>query len=189
MARTVRTSMAYLIDLLRIKVNDTGDAIWTDDLELQNYLDLHRFHIRRELLQKDADEKIYYSKFGLLEGTYQDSTDGSAAWDNDATIIKIWNSGSDGATAVEPDGWILTDGIFTWTADQGDDYYLDGKSYNLNGAIAECLEQLAMDPTKAEKWSRGGVMYDHYSLMNMAKYHRNLAGIRSTTIRKTYRTE
>ena len=53
--------------------------------------------------------------------------------------------------------------------------------------MAECLEQLAMDPDKAREWSRGGVKYTHYDLMEMAKYHRSLAGVRGATIVKTYR--
>ena len=70
---------------------------------------------------------------------------------------------------------------------QDSDHYLDGRSYNLHGAIAECLEQLAMDQNKARQWSRGAVRYNHYDLMEMARHHRSLAGARGTTIVRTYR--
>jgi hypothetical protein len=48
------------------------------------------------------------------------------------------------------------------------------------------MEQLAMDQDKAREWSRGGVRYSHYDLMEMAKYHRSLVGTRGTTIVKRY---
>lgn len=184
-----RDSMGYLIALLRTKVNDGGSDIWTND-ELQTYLDMHKVRIRRELLRYDADQKLYLSALGLLEGTYNSSTDSGASWDDDSTIIKIWQSASGGATSAgSPDHWNLTEGAFWWNADQNDTYYLDAIHYNLEGAIAECLEQLAMDPQKARVWGRGGVTYTHYSLMQMAEYHRKLAGARSTKLKRTYRTE
>ena len=61
-----RDTMAWLITLLRSKVNDTDGSVWTDD-QLQEYLDMHRIHVRRELLSKDAEEKVYLSRFGLFE--------------------------------------------------------------------------------------------------------------------------
>lgn len=183
-----RDSMAYLIALLRTKVNDGASNVWTGD-ELQTYLDMHRYRVRRERLRNDVDEKIYISAFGLLEGTYALSTDSGASWDDDSTIIKMWDSDAGAATAITPDHWNLVDGDFGFDAGQSGTYYLDAISYNLSGAIAECMEQLAMDPTAAMRWSRGGVTYTHYSLMKMAKYHRALAGPRATTIRKTYRTD
>ncbi len=144
--------------------------IWTDD-ELQDYLDMHRIHVRRELLRQDVDEKVFSSKSGMFEDD-----------------VTLWDSNSTGATQATPDGENLVDGLFTFTEGQNGPYYLDGKSYNIHGAIAECMEQLAMDQDKARVWGRGGVKYTHYDLMEMAKYHRNLAGARSTTIVKTYRT-
>lgn len=181
-----RDSMSELITALRAKVNDGASEIWTGD-ELQQYLDMHRIHVRRELLAKEVDEKIFYSKYQLLEGTYADSTDSGATWDDDNTIIKMWGSDGASATAVSPDHWNLIDGVFWFDSDQNDDYYLDARSYDLEGAIAECLEQLAMDPTKAKVWSRGGVAYTHYDIMEMAKYHRGLSGLQSTALVRTYR--
>ena len=166
-----RSSMTWLITLFRVKVNDTDETIWTDD-QLQDNLDMHRVHVRREFLMKDADETVYYSKFGMFEDD-----------------VVVWDSGSADATQISSGEYSvnLIDGVFTFTEEQGEDYYLDGKSYNLHGAIAECLEQLAMDPNKAQEWQRGAVKYTHYDLMEMAKYHRSLSGARSMTIVKTYR--
>lgn len=173
-----RDSMSWLIALLRTKVNDTDEDIWTDD-QLQTYLDMHRVHVRREQLTKDVDEAIYHSAHGMLEG----DTD---TWDNDAEIIKMWDSPSASATAYTPDAYNLTDGVFTFDADQGANLYLDAIAYNLHGAIAECMEQLAMDPAKAKQWERGGVRYTHYDLLEIAKYHRNFDGLQSTIVTRVY---
>ncbi len=183
-----RSSMGYLITLLRTKVNDGASTVWTDE-ELQQYLDMHTVPIRRLKLLKDADEKIYLSKLGLLEGTYNLDTDSSASWDDDSTIIQILDSTGSGATSVTPDEWNLTIGRFVWDTSQNNTYYLDATHYNIEGAVAECLEQLAMDPVKAQMWTRGGVTYRHYDLLQMARYHRSLAGARATTLKRTYRTE
>lgn len=185
-----RSSMAYLITLLRAKVNDTGSDIWTDD-ELQKYLDMHRTHILRERLRNDVDELIYYSAFGLLEGTYSLSTEDDAAWDGDNTIIKMWDSPNSSASEITPDSWNLVSGDFGFDDEQNDRYYLDAISYKLPGAIAECLEQLAMDPKAAWEWSRGakGSSFTQYDLLSLAKYHRSLTGLKSTSVGRTYRTK
>ncbi len=182
-----RDSMAYLVGLLRTKVNDEASSVWTDD-ELQRYLDMYSVPVRRKRLENDPDELIYYAHVGLLEGTYSLSSEDGATWDDDNTIIKMWDSSAGGATAITPDNWNLVNGAFWFDEDQNNTYYLDAISYNIAGAVAECLEQLAIDPTKAMTWMRGGVSFTAYDLMAMAKYHRSLTGPRSTTVRKTYRT-
>ncbi|HGJ65328.1 TPA: hypothetical protein ENS27_08070 [bacterium] len=80
----------------------------------------------------------------------------------------------------------LLDGTFTFTEQQGCIYYLDAKSYNIHGAIAECLEQLAMDQNRAKAWNRGSVSYTHYDLMEMAQYHRAFTGARNVCFSRTY---
>ena len=143
--------------------------IWTDD-ELQDYLDMHRIHIYRELLHHDVDEKVFSSKFGMFEDD-----------------VTLWDSDSLGATEVSPDTTNLVDGVFTFLEAQNGPYYLDSKSYNIHGAIAECMEQLAMDPNKAREWRRGGVKYTHYDLIEMARCHRNFTGPKDTIVVRTYR--
>ncbi len=154
---------------------------WTDD-ELQRILDANRRIIRRELLRADVDGKQYASERGMLEGSV-------VTWDDDDTIIAIWNSDSGSATAATPDSWNLTDGIFTWTSDQNATYYLDAKTYNIHAAIADCMDQLSMDRARAVSWSRGGVSYTYNNFIDLAKTHRALAGARSTKLVRTYRTE
>ena len=89
---------------------------------------------------------------------------------------------------MEPDWWNLVNGEFGWDADHDDDVYLDGTAFLINGAIAECMDQLAMDSSKAKAWSRGSVSYTQYDLLEMAKYHRKLAsGMTSRPGRRVYR--
>ena len=171
-----RDSMVWLISFLRVKINDTDSSIWTDD-ELQNYLDIHRIHIVREpLLVSPSNEEgtygqIYYSAFGMLEA--------------DASL---WDSNLSCASEILSSDYTsnLVDGTFKFANSKIDRYYLDAKSYNIHGIIAECLEQLAMDQNRAKSWSRGSVTYTHYDLMEMARYHRNLAGSKSTSVVRTY---
>lgn len=149
----------------------TTKRIWTDD-ELQTYLDMHRIHVRRELLMKDVDGKVYWSGYGALEDD-----------------VTLWDSSSANATEVSSSGYTadLVDGTFTFGEKQNSDCYLDGKAHNLHAAIAEAMEQLAMDQNKAIRWERGGVRYTQYDLLELARYHRSLSGARSTTIIKSYR--
>jgi len=165
-----RDSMVWLISFLRVKINDTDSSIWTDD-ELQNYLDIHRIHIVREPLTYDPNGQIYYSAFGMLEA--------------DASL---WDSNLSCASEILSSDYTsnLVDGTFKFANSKIDRYYLDAKSYNIHGIIAECLEQLAMDQNRAKSWSRGSVTYTHYDLMEMARYHRNLAGSKSTSVVRTY---
>ena len=168
-----RDTMTWLIALLRTKVNDADESIWTNG-QLQDYLDMHRVHVRREFLTKNADAQVYYSKFGMFE-------DDLTVWDGDSAGAKEVPSGDYTVN--------LGDGTFTFAMGQDRDYYLDAKSYDTHGAIAECLEELAMDPSKSREWTRGGVKHKHYDYMEMARYHRSLSGSRATTIAKTYRVD
>ena len=165
-----RDSMVWLIAFLRTKVNDTGLSIWLDD-ELQNYLDMHRIHLVKEPLAYDPSAKIYRSGYGMLEA---DSS--------------LWDSNLPGAIEINNSKYTanLIDGTFGFEISQDCTYYLDAKSYDIHGAIAECLEQLAMDQNRAKTWNRGSVSYTHYDLMEMAQYHRNLTGMKSIGCLRIY---
>ncbi len=167
----IRNTMEWLIHFLRRKVNDTESEIWTDE-QLQDYLDMWRININRERLKVGSDGYTYYSSYGMLESD-----------------VKLWDGADGSANEIPGNKYVsnLVDGVFTFFSKMDTNCYLDGKSYNIHAGIAECLEQLAMDQNKARSWSRGAVSYTHYDLMEMAKYHRNLAGIRDVSIMKTYR--
>jgi hypothetical protein len=142
--------------------------IWTDE-ELQSLLDLHRIHIRRELLNKGADEKTYYSKYGMLEDD-----------------VSLWTGSTSGSMLVTPNNSNLVDGTFTFNTVQSGNYYLDGKSYDIHSTMAECMEQLAMDHNRARIWERGGVKYTQYDYFEMAKYHRSLTEIKGIKVVRSY---
>ena len=182
-----RASMADVIKFLRVKISDPsdGDTVWSDD-ELQDYLDLYRAMIRRELLSPASDKLEYASEFQLLEGTYARDTDTDAAWDDDRTIIKLWDSSGDG-TAITPDGWNLIDGIFEFDTAQSTSIYMDARAYRWHGAVAEAMEQLAMDPAKAIAWTRGGVNYTFHDLNQIASHHRSLLGAKTLRVNRKYR--
>jgi hypothetical protein len=170
-----RDSMVWLISFLRVKINDADSSIWTDD-ELQNYLDMHRIHIVREPLSAplsygNLNKQAYYSAFGMLEAD-----------------VSLWDSKQSNSNEIPNSNYTvnLVDGTFEFINNQNDKYYLDAKSYNIHDSIAECLEQLAMDQNRAKAWGRGSVVYTHYDLMEMAKYHRNLVGLRNAGIVRTY---
>lgn len=163
-----RASMADIITILRAKVNDASSTVWTDD-NLQNYLDMHRIHIRREKLEKDVVGKNYYSSYQMLEAD-----------------AELYDDDTDDGSLVTPDSSNLIDGVFTFTTEQDEDYYLDAKSYDINAAVAECLDELVTDMNRAQSWSRGGVKYTHYDLMALSKHFRNLSAPRAKRIRRTY---
>lgn len=168
-----RATMAHIISHLRIKVNDTGSLIWTDDDELQVFLDLHRRRLNRVRLDVDQDWQVFEARFTMLEGSI---VTWSGAGDPE-DVINIWDRPGRDATFKAPTSYNLTSGTFNFDSEQSlQPYYLDGLSYNIAGAIAEAMEQLAMDPNKAKSWSRGGVSYDFQDFMEMGKQWRKLSG-------------
>jgi len=146
--------------------------IWTDD-ELQNYLDRSRIFIgvnnARELLQRSADYKRYVSNFDTWEwATLYDSPDNTAS-------------------AITPTASNLVAGEWTFTTAQSKELYVEGHCYNTYAASAECLEELAGDPSRSSTWSRGGVSHKSQDPLELALYYRRLAhGGRSVQLIRTY---
>ena len=171
--------MTWIIKLLRIKVNDSQEEIWSDD-ELQTYLDMHRRRLNRVKLACDGNSQVFQGNYGLLEGCPDDGMGTSTDWSGtgDPTdVINIWSGTDEGAAAETPDSFNLVAGTFIFDSRRDDEpYYMDGYAYDLEAAIAECLEQLAMDLNRAKRWSRGIIGHTHYDLMEMAERHRKLAG-------------
>ena len=115
------------------------------------------------------------------------STDWSGTGDP-TDVINIWDHTGEDATAKTPDSFNLIAGTFIFDSRQDDEsYYVDGYAYDLEAAIAECLEQLAMDHLRAKQWGRGTIRYTHYDLMQMAKRHRKLAGFGKARLIGKYR--
>jgi len=145
--------------------------IWTND-ELENYLDRHRVFVggneTREKLTFNVGKTRYSSTFDTFE------------W---ATIY----SGSTSTGTATPDSSNLVAGEFVFTAAQSTELFLEGHSYNILLAAAECLEELAADPSRAYQWSRGGVSQRSQNPFELAQAYRNLgSGMQSILFNKTY---
>jgi len=145
--------------------------IWSDD-ELQNYLDRHRVFIGsplREELKRDNLYKRYLSDFDTFEWadiyTTQDST----------------------GTEVTPTASNLIAGEFTFTTAQDKELYLEGHICDIYLSAAECLEELAGDPSRSSQWSRGGVSHTSQNVLELAKYYRYMSGgVQSRKIIRVY---
>ena len=70
-----RSGMADLILRTRRMVNDAGSAIWSDDEDIQDVLDLHKQRVYREPLEHErtlvgsgtAEYTVYHSRYGNYE--------------------------------------------------------------------------------------------------------------------------
>ena len=168
-----RATMAHIIAHLRLKINDADSTIWTDDDELQVFLDLHRRRINRKRLDVDQDWQVFEGRFTMLEG----DTDTWSGTGDPEEVINIWDRSGRDATFKTPTSYNLVSGTFNFDSEQNlQPYYLDAISYNINGAIAEAYEQLASDQGKAKSWSRGGVSYTYDGFMDMAQRFRAMSG-------------
>jgi hypothetical protein len=167
-------------------INDPiAESAFSDD-ELQKALDYHRTHVRRERLVNDTEEMFFGSGYGNYEGSYSNSDETSAVWDNSSLSIRLMDGSDDSAVAVTPAGWNLVDGTFWFTSEQDTPLYLDGRSYDLHGTAADLFVMLAADQSRASRWTRGSVTHNAASLYSLALHHRNLAGGESTLVRRTY---
>lgn len=137
--------------------------IWSDD-ELQNYLDRHRVWVEREQLAHSVDMKRYFSSYRNFDEVtlYLDSYSSYTTVPMEANLV---------------------DGSFVFSTAQAGYLYLSGWSYNIYLAAAECLEELAGDPSRAFSWSRGGVTQQTHKPLELAQYYRQfaLANSRSQT--------
>lgn len=152
---------------------DGAKYTWTDN-ELQVFLDLHRTRRDRIRLDVDQDWQVFEARHTMLEG----STVTWSGTGDPEEKINIWDRPGRDATFKTPTSFNLTSGTFRFNSEQNlQPYYLDAYSYNINGAMAECFEQLASDQNRAVSWSRGGVSYTYESFLEMAKSLRQTGGV------------
>jgi len=118
-------------------VDDTADAVWTDD-QIQDTLDEHKLRVQREYMEmektlvsaSDYEYRIYHSRYGSFE-------EGGTAYFN----IEAANGEQRAAGTYTAD---YVRGVVTMSADQaGSALYLTGWSYDLNGAAADCWRERA----------------------------------------------
>lgn len=132
-----RTGMAELITAWRAMVGAVGTATISDD-RAQQILDNARYDFYQEPLQAQpltigsgtVVYKVFASPYTNLEGT----ASGTVAF-------RLYDSFG---TAWTPDTLDMQRGVFRFNADQrGSARYLDGRSYDLNGAAADGWRELA----------------------------------------------
>lgn len=133
-----RSGMADLILRTRRMVNDAGSAIWSDDEDIQDVLDLHKQRVYREPLEHErtlvgsgtAEYTVYHSRYGNYEA-------GGTAY------FQVEDSGgTQRGTADYTADYIA--GIVTMAADQkGTALYLTGWTYDLNAAAADLWRERA----------------------------------------------
>ena len=139
-----RTTMSWLIDRVRQLLNDTDDALFTDDDDIQAVLDEDGYRVRRHQLRADATKKMFTSEYRDLEGVVDDDT---GSWTG-ANRIAIYASGSSGASELTPDAWNLRAGVFEFDDAQTDVYYnLDCWVFDPYLAAAKLCEQLTLKST------------------------------------------
>jgi len=127
-----RDGMSSLISQFRNLVSDTGTVAFTDD-RAQEVLDAHRIDFYQQPLVVTAQQiasgtvvyHVYTAPYGNLEGT----ASGTAAFRLHDSV------GSSITTGYTLDA---QNGVVTFTANQaGSARYLDGRSYDLYGAVAD----------------------------------------------------
>ena len=138
---STRVGMVDLIGRLRRLVDDGTAGIWMDD-ELQDILDVHKFHIHREELER---EKTMLSstayEYRLFHSRWEDIEGGGSA------TFKLEDSaGTQKGTATYSADYLR--GVVTMTTDQGGTaIYLTGWTYDINGAAADCWRERASKVT------------------------------------------
>lgn len=131
-----RTGMADLIAEFRNMVDDSGTVYFTDD-RAEQILDQNRldfYGLALESQPRSVDGSVWYTVYTGRHDHLEGSASGTTAFrlqDANGTAITSGYS-VDYRTA-----------LFTFTADQkGSVRYLDGRSYDLNGAAADGWREL-----------------------------------------------
>jgi hypothetical protein len=136
---TARSGMTNLLGRLRPMVDDAGTAVWTDD-QLQNILDKNRVDFwdkeLNDLAFNTSGGTTVYTTYLIGWGDLEEAASGTAAW------RLVAASGTAIGTADYSADYI--NGFITFVVDQaGSARYLDGRSYDLNGAAAQCWRERA----------------------------------------------
>lgn len=135
---SARTGMSELIGLFHNGVADTGTVYFTDD-RAQQILDARRMDFWQDPLTPvsaqvavgSVEYKVYFSRYRYLEGTASGSSY-FRLFDGNGTAI---------TTGFTFDA---VNGRFDFSASQaGSARYLDGRSYDLYGAIADGWREMA----------------------------------------------
>jgi len=135
---SARDGMSELIGLFRSGVADPGTVYFTDD-RAQQILDARRRDFWQDPLTPvsaqvavgSVEYKVYFARFRYLEGTASGST-----------CFRLY--GGNGSAITAGFTFDAVNGRFDFSASQaGSARYLDGRSYDLNGAIADGWREMA----------------------------------------------
>lgn len=171
----VRDGMLDLIDHWRSMVDDPDDGtvVFSDD-RAQSILDAHRFDFYQEPLtvtpQQVASGSVAYHVYTSIHPNLEGTASGTVAF-------RLYNS----LGTVITSGFTFDDqlGRFTFTANQaGTAYYLDGRSYDLNGAAAMGWRERAGKQAGGYDFRVEGRQYSRSQwfkhCMEMAQYYESL---------------
>jgi len=133
-----RPGLANLILTWRRMVDDAESAVWDDDAA-QEILDRRRADIWKEALTPQPsleDGETVYKVFLSNRENFEEVASGTTIW-------RVYDAnGTTRGTADYTADYIR--GIVTFTADQeGSTRYLDGRSYDLDGAAADAWRERA----------------------------------------------
>jgi len=179
---SARTTMAWLITHVRNMIGDPGSEIWSDDEDIESFLDAYVEHISRVALKCDPDKRNYVSPYSWLEGS-------TSSWSGSGSVsdvINIWGSSSSNATAYTPDSFNLKNGIFTFDEDQDKDLWLQCRTYNVNMSAGMLMLAVGANPERAKKWSRGGIKHEISDPLKLAKLYFSMSGITSVPTYRGY---
>ena len=160
-----RSTMSYLITEVEQLIDDTSNTYFTDD-QIQAALDTTRVRLMRVRLHKDVVDKTYIAPEGWLEGVVDDDT---GSWTGSPTVA-LWDGRTDGASEITPDAWSLREGVFTFTSDQDDVYYLDAWAYDPYLAAGRLCQRLAARSSITPGWGEtGGAIRGRRELLVLAR--------------------
>lgn len=170
----VRAGMATLIGRLRAKINDpAGSGQALSDQELQDLLDGRR----RDFAMLGLEAVPAYPG-GVL--TYLEFAAEWSDWE-DGVVLR-----DSSLAPVTPETSDLVAGRWTFAAEPPYPIYLTGRTYDLNGAAADALEQLAAAKATAFDFSSGGQTFQRSqqatALAAQAERYRRMARPQSGTL-------
>lgn len=152
----MRSGMDALIVRLRRMIDDKDSKVWDDD-ELIDILDSHRVDFYMEALTPVAQTVNGVTTYTVYSAPYQFLEEYSAS---DSTVFRLYNSLGESVDAADytPN---YSGGVFTFIADQqGKTLYLDGRSYDLNGAAADCWREAMGSKAKLYSFATGNASYN-----------------------------
>lgn len=132
-----RSGMTSLITQFRSMVDDAGTAVFTDD-RAQEILDNNRFDFYQVPLVVTPQQAVGSVVYTVYTGPYS-NLEGTASG---TVAFRMYDS----AGSVITSGFTadMQRGVFTFAANQaGSARYIDGRSYDLNGAAADAWRERA----------------------------------------------